>query len=117
VKELGANDTEPAVFMEMTLRQLISGETVDHRDFLARVDILSALGKMVLISNFGRYYRLVGYLSRYTQEKIGIALGVPSLKEIFDEKFYTDLEGGLLESVGRLCKHNVKLYIHPFKDP
>ena len=81
------------------------------------MDILSALGKTVLISNFRRYYRLVAYLSRYTQEKIGIALGVPSMKEIFDEKFYTDLEGGLLESIGRLCKHNVKLYIHPFKDP
>ena len=110
-------DKQPVVFLEMTLRQLTSGESIDHRDFLSRVDILSALGKMVLISNFGRYYRLVGYLSRYTQEKIGIALGVPSMKEIFDEKFYTDLEGGLLESIGRLCKHNVKLYIYPFKDP
>ena len=115
--EPDVKDKEPVVFLEMTLRQLSSGETIDHRDFLARVDILSALGKTVLISNFRRYYRLIGYLSHYTQEKIGIALGVPSLKEIFDEKFYTDLEGGLLESIGRLCKNNVKLYIHPFKDP
>ncbi len=110
-------DKEPVVFLEMTLRQLTSGETIDHADFLARVDILAALGKMVLVSNFRRYYRLVAYLSRATQEKIGIALGVPSMKEIFDEQFYTDLEGGLLESIGRLCKHNVKLYVHPFKDP
>ena len=71
----------------------------------------------MLISNYARYYRLVAYLSRYTQKSIGIALGIPSLKEIFDEKFYTDLEGGLLESLGRLFKNRVKLYVYPWRDP
>jgi hypothetical protein len=108
---------EPAVLMEMTLRNLTSGGTVDHKDFLARVDILRTLGKTVLISNFQQYYRLVAYLSRYTHKSVGIALGVPSLKEIFDEKFYTDLEGGLLESLGRLFKNAVKLYVYPWRDP
>jgi hypothetical protein len=103
--------------MEMTLRNLTSGGTVDHKDFLARVDILRTLGKTVLISNFQQYYRLVAYLSRYTHKSVGIALGVPSLKEIFDEKFYTDLEGGLLESLGRLFKNAVKLYVYPWRDP
>ncbi|MDB6016745.1 MAG: hypothetical protein JWR19_1234 [Pedosphaera sp.] len=108
---------EPAVLMEMTLRNLLSESGIDHKDFLARVDILSALGKTVLISNFGRYYRLVAYIARYTHKPTGIVLGVPSLKEIFDEKFYTDLEGGLLESLGRLFKSEVKLYVYPWRDP
>lgn len=108
---------QPVVLMEMTLRNLLSEGTVDHKDFLARVDILSALGKTVLISNYARYYKLVAYLSRYTQKSIGLALGVPSLREIFDEKFYTDLEGGLLESLGRLFKSSVKLYVYPWRDP
>jgi hypothetical protein len=108
---------QPVVLMEMTLRNLFSGDGIDHKDFLARVDILSALGKTVLISNFGRYYRLVAYLARYTHKMTGIVLGVPSLREIFDEKFYTDLEGGLLESLGRLFKSLVKLYVYPFRDP
>ncbi len=103
--------------MEMTLRNLLSESGIDHKDFLARVDLLSALGKTVLISNFGRYYRLVAYLARYTHKETGIVLGVPSLKEIFDEKFYTDLEGGLLESLGRLFKSEVKLYVYPWLDP
>jgi hypothetical protein len=108
---------EPVVLMEMTLRNLSSGTAIDHKDFLARVDILSALGKMVLISNFGRYYRLAAYLARYTHKLTGIVLGVPSLQEIFDEKFYTDLEGGLLESLGRLFKSEVKLYVYPWRNP
>jgi hypothetical protein len=108
---------QPVVLMEMTQRNLLSEGVVDHKDFLARVDILSSLGKTVLISNYARYYKLVAYLSRYTQKSIGIALGIPSLREIFDEKFYTDLEGGLLESLGRLFKSTVKLYVYPWRDP
>ena len=117
VQEPSMKDEEPLVLMEMTLRNLLSESGIDHKDFLARVDILSALGKTVLISNFGRYYRLVAYLARYTHKKTGIVLGVPSLKEIFDEKFYTDLDGGLLESLGRLFRTDVKLYVYPWKDP
>ena len=115
--EPGVTGEQPAVLMEMTLRNLFSDGGVDHKDFLQRVDVLSALGKTVLISNYARYYRLVAYLSRYTQKSIGLALGIPSLREIFDEKFYTDLEGGLLESLGRLFKSSVKLYVYPWRDP
>jgi hypothetical protein len=115
--EPGVKGEQPVVLMEMTLRNLLSDGVVDHKDFLARVDILSSLGKTVLISNYARYYKLVAYLSRYTQKSIGIALGIPSLREIFDEKFYTDLEGGLLESLGRLFKSSVKLYVYPWRDP
>lgn len=113
----GMKDEKPLVLMEMTLRNLLSDGGVDHLDFLQRVDVLSALGKTVLISNYARYYKLVSYLSRYTQKNIGLVLGIPSLKEIFDEKFYTDLEGGLLESLGRLFKNSVKLYVYPWRDP
>src|ERR1035441_7693496 len=45
-------DEHPAVRMEMTLNNLMSGPTIDHRDFLARADILGALDKTVMISNY-----------------------------------------------------------------
>jgi hypothetical protein len=41
---------------------------------------------------------------------------VPTLKEIFDEKYYQDLEGGILESFGRLFKNDLKLYAYPALD-
>jgi hypothetical protein len=108
---------EPVILMEMTLRSVLDDAVLAHKDFLDRVDLLSALGKTVLISNFRRYYRLVEYLSRYTQKMQGIALGIPSLRGIFDEKFYTDIPGGLLESLGRLFKGATKLYVYPYRDP
>jgi phosphopantetheine adenylyltransferase len=106
----------PVVMFEMTLRQLQIGDAIDHRDFLERVDTLSALGKPVLISNFLRYHRLLSYLSRYTQKPIGLPIGLVRLRDVLDEKFYTDLPGGLLESLGQLFKNDTKLYVYPSLD-
>ena len=104
------------VLMEMTLENLLDGGRLDHADFLARVDILGALGRTVLISKFREYYRLAGYLFRYTNKPIGLVMGVPSLVEIFEEKYYTNLEGGILEAVGRMFKGGLRLYVYPMVD-
>jgi hypothetical protein len=102
--------------MEITMRNLLSTGTLDHHDFLARADSITAVGKMVLISNYAEYYKLAAYLQRYTKSRIGIVLGVPNVKELFDTKYYDSLEGGILESFGRLFKNDLKLYVYPFKD-
>lgn len=112
---------EPAVtLMELTMRNLEAaggqGGGIDLRDFLARADVLAACGTTVLISNYFEYYRLAAYLARYTKKKIGIAMGASSLCELFDEKYYTALEGGILESLGRLFKNDLKLYVYPLLD-
>jgi hypothetical protein len=98
---------------EITMENLLSAGDLDPQDFLDRTDILGALGQTVLVSSFGEYFRLVDYIARHTTEAIGLALGVPSLEEIFREKYYTDLEGGILEGLGRLFKKNVRLYAYP----
>lgn len=107
---------KPVVMFEMTLRQLQVGDAIDHRDFLDRVGTLSALGKPVLISNFLRYHRLVSYLFRQTQRPIGLPIGLVRFRDVMDERFYTDLSGGLMESLGQLFKNGTKLYVYPSLD-
>ncbi len=111
--EESISGSEPEILMEITMKNLLATGTLDLRDFLDRVDMLGALGHTVLISNYGEFHRLVNYLSIYTDRMIGLPLGIPGMHELFSEKFYTDLEGGILEGLGRLFKHNVKLYAHP----
>jgi hypothetical protein len=116
VQEPGVEGEEMLVLMEMTLKNLTDGGAINHQDFLDRVDILSTLGKTVLISNFAEFHRLAAYLFRFTRKKIGIVMGVPTLREIFDEKYYADLDGGILESFGRMFKNDLKLYVYPLQD-
>lgn len=103
----------PVIIMEMTLKNLLSGEAVDHSDFLARADILGAFDKTVMISNYTRFDCVTSYLRQYTQNRIGMVVGVPTLREIFEEKYYTELEGGILEGLGRLFSGAVKMYAYP----
>lgn len=110
-------DAEDVVCLaEITMKNLQANGDIDLRDFLARVDLLSASGMTVLISDYFEYYRLAAYLARHTKKRIGITMGAASLAELFDEKYYTQLDGGILESFGRLFKNDLKLYIYPLLD-
>ena len=116
VQEPHLRGEETITIMEMTLKNLTDSDGIDPQDFLDRADILGALGKTVLVSNYAEYHRLAAYLFRHTKKMIGIVMGVPTLREIFDEKYYTDLDGGILESLGRLFKNDLKLYAYPLLD-
>ena len=117
--EPGTDGREPIGLMEMTLRNLMAlDERVDHADFLARMDTLRVMGRTVMISNYSRFHNVTTYLRRYTKDRIGMVLGVPTLAQIFEEKHYADLDGGILEALGRLVGGGpVKLYVYPFHDP
>ncbi len=117
LQEPSVRDHQPVVLAEMTLRDLNPESEVDHADFLARADILCALGFDVLVSRFEEYYQLAEYLSGYTDGLIGLAVGLPAVRQIIDDKYYRDLPGGLLESAGRLFKRSVKMYVYPTRDP
>jgi len=108
---------ETLQLMELNMQNLLATGEVDPADFLARAEVLAACGKTVLISDYLEFYRLAGYLGRHTKQKIGITMGIPSLRDLFDEKYYEKLEGGILESFGRLFKNDLKLYIYPWRDP
>lgn len=108
---------EPEILMEITMKNLLSDGALDMRDFLDRVDMLGALGRTVLISRHAEFFRLVNYLRVYTERPIGLPLGVPALAEIFHPEYYADLDGGILEALGRLFKQNVCLYVYPWLAP
>jgi hypothetical protein len=114
-------DVDPArivSLVELTLNDLTLGGEVDEQDFLDRVDLLCSLGQTVLISGFQEHYRLAAYLAKFTKKKkIGFIVGYFNLQRIFNEQYYDNLEGGLLESFSRMFGSNVKLYIYPAYKP
>ncbi len=117
-RDVGPDGGDVVRVMELTMRNLrADGGEVNRTDFLARADMLSAAGMTVMISDYFQYYLLAAYLTQFTKNKIAIVMGATSLREIFDPQYYTDLEGGILESFGRLFQSDLRLYIYPFRDP
>jgi hypothetical protein len=115
VQEPEVKGKDVVVLMEITMNNLLAAGSLDAEDFLSRVDILGDIGFTVLISNYSEYYRLTSYFRRYTKEMIGVTMGINNLLEIFNEKYYEHLPGGILESFGRLFRNAVKLYIYPMR--
>ena len=97
---------------EISMNNLLRGEQIDYLDFLDRVDVLQALGKTVLISSCPEFYRIVEVVRRYTSEPVGVILSIGLLNEFFKEKWSQHLDGGILESFGRLLK-DCLLYTSP----
>ena len=96
------------------MNDLTRGGEIDEEDFLVRADMICSLGRHVMISNYHEYYRLVDYLSGITRgSKIGIILGIYNLEQVFDENYYSNLRGGILEAFGHLFGNNVHLYVYP----
>jgi hypothetical protein len=99
---------------EISTNNLLRDGHMDHADFLDRADAIQALGKTVLISRSAEFHRLTTYLSHCTSQPIAIVLSIGLLNELFKEKWSQDLEGGMLESFGRLFKNKVNLYVYPW---
>lgn len=101
---------------EISMNNLLREGEVDHLAFLDRADALQALGKTVLISRCPEFHRIANYLSLYTSSPIGIVLSIGLLNELFKEKWSENLSGGILESFGRLFKHELSLYVYPWEN-
>jgi len=105
------------VIFEITLSNLRASGEIDERDFMDRAELLCSLGHTVMISKFQEYYKLVEYFSNFTKAKIGLTMGVNNLIDVFDEKYYRHLSGGILEAFGKLFFKDLKVYLYPMKDP
>ncbi len=113
VEERKVDREKLVVLFEITLNNLRSEGEIDEQDFLDRAEILCSLGQTVLISNYQQYYKLVEYFKRYTEERMGLIMGVTNLKDLFNEKYYRELQGGILAAFGILYSTDLKLYIYP----
>ncbi|TYP96092.1 hypothetical protein C7447_10929 [Tenacibaculum adriaticum] len=104
------------IIFEITLSNLRAEGEINERDFLDRAELLCSLGQNVMITNYQEYFKLVEYFSEFTKERMALAMGVYNLIQIFDEKYYRHVSGGILEAFGKLFYRDLKVYMYPYKD-
>ncbi len=107
---------DPVVLLEITMRNLTQDVDLDPADFLARVDTIGTIGRTVLVTRHGEFFRVVEYLRRSTPNWIGMAAGMPTVQQLLEPRYYSTLPGGLLEALGRLFTGPVRLYVYPRKE-
>jgi hypothetical protein len=113
-KENKVDPDNTKVVFEITLSNLrASGGEIDEQDFMDRARLLCSLGQTVMISNFQEYYKLVEYFSLYSKKRMVLSMGVNNLIDVFDQKYYRHLSGGILEAFGKLFHKDLKVYLYP----
>ena len=114
LKEEGIDEGNVRLIFELTLKDLTADGKISDKDFVDRAELLGTLGYTVMISNYLKHYKMVDYLSTIVRgQKMGVIVGVYNLQTIFDERYYDNLPGGLLEAFGRGFGHNVKMFVYP----
>lgn len=106
------------VIPEISMSLLLDRGIVDNEDFLARVDLLSALGQKVLISSSESYSDLNMFFTKYAKKKIAFVMASYNLEEILNKSRY-DVNRcgvGLVGSIGKLLEPNTRLFIYPAQD-
>ncbi len=116
LQEKKVDEKNSKFIFEISLTNLLSEGEIDERDFLDRAELLCSLGLTVMITNFKEYYKLIEYFSEYTKARLGLAMGTQSFIQIFDEKYYRNLSGGILEAFGKLFFKDLRVYLYPTKD-
>ncbi len=111
------DDDNTIVLAEISLNDSYGKDLlVPEEDLVTRVELLNELGYSVMVSDYTRYFSLRAYFRQYTARQIGIVLGMVNIKEIFDEKKYVGVEGGILEGFGKLFPDNTRLFVYPELD-
>jgi hypothetical protein len=114
LREHDMQEDNVRVVFELTLKDLTADGKISDKDFVDRAELLGTLGYTVMISNYLKHYKMIDYLAPISKGSLmGVIVGVYNLQTIFDERYYDNLPGGLLEAFGKGFGHNVKMYVYP----
>ncbi|MFT5860784.1 MAG: hypothetical protein ACI865_002898, partial [Flavobacteriaceae bacterium] len=114
LKEDGVDPDKVRVIVELTLKDLTADGKILDKDFVDRAELLGTLGYTVMISNYLKHYKMVDYLSSISKDyQMGVIVGIYNLQTIFDERYYENLPGGLLEAFGRGFGRKIKIFVYP----
>lgn len=103
------------VLFEMNMKNLMQDGQMQERDFMDRVSALTMLGYHVMVSNFQLFYRLKKFIHSYTSRPMVIIMSAAHLERLFEPVHYEDLDGGLLEGLGKLLDDSNRIYVYPHK--
>lgn len=114
-KEFSVKNTDMLGIFEFTIDNRSKKTHLNTDQAYARVKMISELNIPVLVTGFTLFYKLKEFIRQSTSSPLAIVIGATHLEKLFDESFYFDLNGGLLEGMAKLLGRFSRLYIYPHK--
>lgn len=115
-EELGIMDQSVFLLLEITIDDLMSGGDINEQDYLERIELLTAMNKVVVISNCKQHQKFINYLLDYRIKNVGFVMSIWHLKDIIHEKYENNKDSRLLASFGAMFSKEVRIYAYPAID-
>ncbi len=100
----------------VTLYEMCVGqESSPEEEIVARIGLVAAVGRPLLVTRHRGWYRLPAYFRLHTTGDVTLIAGMNNLVDLFNPAHYAHLEGGVLEACGRLFKDGVSVMVYPMR--
>lgn len=93
----------------------IGSDPHPESELIDRIRLVGAMQYPLLVTRHRGWYRLPAYFRMHTAGGITLVAGMNNLVDLFNPDHYTHLEGGVLESCGRLFKGGVRVMVYPMR--
>ncbi|MFM7240794.1 MAG: TonB-dependent receptor [Opitutia bacterium] len=111
LRNLGASAADVLPLFEMC----IGSDPHPEAELIDRIRLVATLRRPLLVTRHRGWYRLPAYFRMHTTGRITLVAGMNNLVDLFNPEHYTQLEGGVLESFGRLFKDGVQVMVYPMR--
>lgn len=108
LKTEGEMERDPTAFFEVTVK---NAEYQEYSVDKELVQHLSKWGRPVMVSSYAETFHLTGFLSRYTDDRLRFVLGIGNLMQVMQERYYQNLDSGILSAMSLLFARDVKIYV------
>lgn len=93
----------------------IGSDLHPEAELIDRIRLVGAMKHPLLVTRHRGWYRLPAYFRLHTTGGITLVAGMNNLVDLFNPEHYSHLEGGVLESCGRLFKDGVRVMVYPMR--
>lgn len=113
LEEESVTESNAAIIAEITMDNLLIDGEIDEKDYVERIELVTALGHNVILSDCHNHQNLINYLADHKIGHLGLVIGVRELSQIIEEKYHNNQDGRLLIAFGELFNRNITVYVYP----
>ena len=113
IPNLPADTKAPLCITEFSINNVHATGDVADENQLTHVRTLVRDNEWVMVTGLRQSYKLSGYIRRYSQQPMRFVMGISTFSMLFSEQFYLDSGTGILEALGKLFTHEVKISVKP----
>lgn len=96
---------------EITLKDLEHRGPANDKEVFERLANVQCDGYHSMVTNFSETYHITHFIQTYSKEHVCFVLGIATLLRVLQDKYYKELQSGILSGMSRMLSQKTKIYV------